>query len=129
MKKATKIFLPIAIICVAVGITFVLVKSKKKPETKPVEVKPTLVQGVSSDYSNALIDWSGAGVTAPADPNASFAALSGEQKLVVAEHLGYVFDYYSMPGQSWDGGNEDPADDVRRPDVDAPTSRTAERMR
>ncbi|MEZ5274768.1 MAG: efflux RND transporter periplasmic adaptor subunit [Opitutaceae bacterium] len=49
MKKLYKVLLPIGIVCVAVGITVVLVKSKKKPETKPVEIKPTLVQVIPAE--------------------------------------------------------------------------------
>ncbi len=46
MKRFLKIFVPIAIVVCAIAITGVMVKFKKKAETKPVEIKPTLVQVV-----------------------------------------------------------------------------------
>ena len=76
------------------------------------------VQGLSADYNNGRIDWAGAGVSAPA-ANTAFGQLSGAQKLVVANTLGYVFDYYGMPGQLWDGDPTISSDDIARPDADA----------
>ena len=74
---------------------------KLKPGSRIVESKPQAAKG-----------------SAPA-ANAAFSALSGAQQLVVAEHLGYVFDYYAMPGDLWENGTETTSDDVARPDVDA----------
>jgi len=51
----------------------------------------TFKQGKSADYSNALIDWKGAGIPAPAI-NTPFENLSDAQKTVVVKALGYSFD-------------------------------------
>lgn len=49
MKTIYKILIPIGILCLAIVVTVVLVKSKKEPETKPVETKPTLVQVIPAE--------------------------------------------------------------------------------
>jgi RND family efflux transporter MFP subunit len=46
MKLIYKILIPIGILGLAAAILFGLIKFKKKPETKPVEITPTLVQVV-----------------------------------------------------------------------------------
>jgi hypothetical protein len=60
-------------------------------------------EGISADYSNALIDWVGSGVKAPAS-GTTFAILSIDQKLVVANALGYRFDYNIIPTANWTTG-------------------------
>ncbi|MCX7258209.1 MAG: hypothetical protein NTZ64_16245 [Polaromonas sp.] len=77
-------------------------------------------QGVAPDYNNAQINWAAAGVSAPGNPNADFASLSAAQKMVVANSLGYVFDYYSTPGNLWNANTpDDLSDDIEKPDVNA----------
>ena len=65
-------------------------------------VRSGFLQGVSADYNNADIDWAGAGVAAPAAGTA-FSQLSGVQKLVVANALGYRWDYDQIPLDAWSG--------------------------
>ena len=50
-------------------------------------------------------------MTAPAD-NATFASLNAKQKLVVADSLGYVFDYYGIPTNLWLDSSLSPNDRV-----------------
>ena len=75
------------------------------------------LQGPDYDYSNALVDWSGAGVAAPA-ADAGFDSLTGAQKMAVAAHLGYLFDYAGMPGDLWWDELGNPSG-VHRPDTSA----------
>ena len=49
MKRLLKILIPIAIVVCAIAVTVVMVIFKKKAETKPVEIKPTLVQVVPAE--------------------------------------------------------------------------------
>jgi hypothetical protein len=60
-------------------------------------------QGESSDYSNALIDWAAAGVSAPA-ANATFEQLTAAQKVVAANSIGYLFDYNGISTTTWAAG-------------------------
>lgn len=48
MKPIAKILLPVAVLAIAGGISTVLMVTKKKPETKPSETKPTLVQAITT---------------------------------------------------------------------------------
>ncbi|MEI7786554.1 MAG: hypothetical protein WCK08_19360, partial [Betaproteobacteria bacterium] len=64
------------------------------------EVVTGFAQGVSADYDNSRIDWAAAGLAAPA-ANATFAQLSAAQKLVVANSLGYLFDYERIAYEDW----------------------------
>jgi hypothetical protein len=65
------------------------------------QVKSSFIEGVSADYNNANINWAAAGVTGPTDPNASFASLTPLQKLVVANSLGYLYDYDRIDYLDW----------------------------
>ncbi|WP_420226204.1 hypothetical protein [Pigmentiphaga litoralis] len=89
-------------------------------------VATAFTQGPSYDYDNAAIGWAAAGVAVPAAGTA-FAALSGAQKMLVAEALGYTFDYYSMPGDLWFGTGVDATPVATIPGADAAWSQlTAE---
>lgn len=58
-------------------------------------------QGESSDYSNALVDWAGAGVPAPA-ANATFDQLTAAQKVVAANSD--QLDYNGIATLTWAEG-------------------------
>ena len=64
------------------------------------EVVTGFAQGESADYDNSRINWAAAGLSPPA-ANTSFAQLSAAQKLVVANSLGYLFDYDRIAYESW----------------------------
>ncbi|WP_295538365.1 calcium-binding protein, partial [uncultured Pseudacidovorax sp.] len=86
-------------------------------------------QGPAYDYDNARIGWAAAGVSAPAAGTA-FDALSGAQKMVVAEALGYTFDFYSMPGDLWFGPGVDAGTPIAPiPDADAAWSQLSAQQR
>ncbi|RME69906.1 MAG: efflux RND transporter periplasmic adaptor subunit [Verrucomicrobia bacterium] len=48
MKRFLRILLPFGILAVAVGISAVLMATRKKPEVKPTEPRPTLVQAITA---------------------------------------------------------------------------------
>ncbi|MDZ4126740.1 MAG: calcium-binding protein, partial [Hydrogenophaga sp.] len=64
------------------------------------QVVAGFVQGISADYDNQRIDWAAAGLSAPAAGTA-FAQLSAAQKLLVADGLGYFYDYGSIAPEAW----------------------------
>ena len=64
------------------------------------QVLTAFEQGVSADYDNARIEWAAAGVPAPA-PGTTFEGLTPEQRLVVANALGYAWDYGQIPIDTW----------------------------
>jgi hypothetical protein len=64
------------------------------------QLRTTFAQGVSADYNNADINWAAAGVPAPA-ANAAFTDLTIAQRIVVANHLNYYYDYLGIATDYW----------------------------
>ncbi|MEN9761286.1 MAG: hypothetical protein RI906_1112, partial [Pseudomonadota bacterium] len=64
------------------------------------QIRTTFAQGVSADYNNADINWAAAGVPAPA-ANAAFTDLTIAQRIVVANHLNYYYDYLGIAADYW----------------------------
>lgn len=93
MKTITKILTPVAILSVAVVVTFVLVKSKKKPETKPVETKPTLVQVIPAESRTETFRVRTQGTVVPRTETTLTSEVSGRiLRVSPAFYAGGVFE-------------------------------------
>lgn len=93
MKTITKILIPFGILCLAVVITVVLVKSKKKPETKPVETKPTLVQVIPAESRTETFQVLTQGTVLPRTETTLTSEVSGRiLRISPAFYAGGVFE-------------------------------------
>lgn len=93
MKTIVKILIPVGILCVALAVTVLLVKSKKKPETKPVETKPTLVQVISAESRTETFRVLTQGTVLPRTETTLTSEVSGRiLRIAPAFYAGGVFE-------------------------------------
>lgn len=93
MKTIYKILIPIGILCLAIVVTVVLVASKKKPETKPVETKPTLVQVIPAESRSETFKVRTQGTVAPRTETSLTSEVSGRiLRVSPAFYAGGVFE-------------------------------------
>ena len=72
------------------------------------------LQGNWASAATANMGWSAAGVATPTTAQTTWASLNGAQLMTLLEHLGYSYDYASIPDASWQGA-AGTTDDVSRP--------------
>ena len=72
------------------------------------------LQGSWASAATANMAWSAAGVATPTTAQTTWASLKGAQLMTLLEHLGYSYDYASIPDASWQGA-AGTTDDVSRP--------------
>jgi RND family efflux transporter MFP subunit len=93
MKLITKILIPVGIVSIAIILLVALIKFKKKPETEPVEVKPTLVQVMSVESRSQTFQVRTQGTVMPRTESSLTSEVSGRILTVSpAFYAGGVFE-------------------------------------